>query len=114
MSGNFGQRYSLPELLRLEAANTLAGVARSKAIRDLAEISDRPRSAVREMANKMRAGRDVFLLQKCWVAQAAVAAGMVPVRKYKPRAKRLLSQPVAPEIIPAHSGGELTKNWNQE
>lgn len=105
----FGMPYSESEILQLAAANTLEGRARSNAIRDLVEIQGRSRCALTVMAGRMR-NPDVVLLERCRAAQVPGLAkvAMVPVRKYSPRVKRLLPQPVDLGKTAAHSGGELT------
>ena len=122
----FGLPYTLPEFLQMQAANTLAGRARSQAIRDIAEMAGRHRTAVREMANRLRKGTDVVLLERCRIEQAGSAIGLVadkrlPGDKSKrtfgfKRAPReavgnrpsgVSAQDVVAESPPAHSGGDL-------
>lgn len=115
MSGNWGGRYSMAELLRLEAANTLTGATRWRAVADLAAMSGRPKSAVREMANKMRQGRSALLLERCRAEQAERMMAMVPDRGRGANDGRWSkSQAVVTNKIVAHSGGELTENENQQ
>lgn len=126
-----GQFYTATEDIWIAAANKLSGDERSRALADIAQMSNRGRHAVRERANKLRVARnkalrakaDKALLAKCRSEMAATAHGMVANRRLpglaqspsdsgfrwpqtvrKPR-NRLLRQPIDFANDESHSSG---------